>query len=79
MLKELMKYSILISLATLLLTGACDIDSKIDRAADKCEERVTAILEEFEDVCLTKEEILDLLREMQGQTDTYSPRETHSH
>jgi hypothetical protein len=74
-----MKYSILISLGILLLTGACDIESKIDRAADKCEERVTTILEEFEDVCLTKEEILELLHKMQEQSDTYASPEARSH
>ena len=74
-----MRYSLSIIIGTLLLLAACDIDSKIDHAADKCEERVTTILEEFEHVCLTKEEILDLLREMQGQTDTRSSQETFSH
>ena len=40
----------------------CGLETQIDDAAQKCEDQMAAILENIEDTCLTKEEILELIR-----------------
>jgi len=40
----------------------CEIEEKIDKAASRCEEKISKVLESIEGACLTKEEILELIR-----------------
>jgi hypothetical protein len=39
----------------------CGIESKIDSASTKCQDKISELLEGVEDICLTKEEILELI------------------
>ena len=54
------------------MTFGCDIDSKIDDASAKCQNKISELLEGVEEVCLTKEEILELVNSINisGGTDT---------
>jgi len=53
---------IIISLLLSLLICGCGIEEKIDTAAEQCENKILKLLETVEVLCLTKEEILTLLR-----------------
>ena len=47
-------------MAIIMFLG-CGIEEKIDTAANKCEDKISKVLEGIENVCLTKEEILELI------------------
>ena len=40
----------------------CSLEDQVDAATQQCEDHMTAILENVEKTCLTKEEILELIR-----------------
>ena len=63
---------IIITLFITLMTLGCDIDSKIDDASAKCQNKISELLEGVEEVCLTKEEILELVNSINisGGADT---------
>tara|TARA_Y100000310_G_scaffold117882_1_gene116625 strand:+ start:84 stop:317 length:234 start_codon:yes stop_codon:yes gene_type:complete len=58
-------YAIIIGFFISLMIFGCDIEGKIDDASDKCENKISELLEGIEDICLTKEEILDLVRSIE--------------
>jgi len=60
---------IIISLLFCLFICGCDIEEKIDNAANQCENKILQLLETVEETCLTKEEILLLVR-ASNETDT---------
>ena len=69
-----MKYGTLAALFGLILFTGCGIAKKIDNATNKCESIVSEALEGLEDSCLTRDEILWLVREFQGEEpDTRYP------
>ena len=48
---------------------ACGVEEEIDKAAKKCEEQVAKALENVENICLTKEDVLELMRSARNNTD----------
>jgi hypothetical protein len=56
-----MKHIIIIGFAILLMIFGCEIEEQVNKAANRCEDKISKILESVEDVCLTKEEILELI------------------
>jgi hypothetical protein len=53
---------IIISLLFPLLICGCGIEEKIDTVVDQCEDKILKLLETVDVMCLTKEEILMLIR-----------------
>ena len=53
----------------------CEIEEKIDKAASKCEDKISKVLESVENTCLTKEEILELVRSVKGDGDAMGGKE----
>jgi hypothetical protein len=49
-----------------LFVCGCEIEEKIESAGNKCENKIVQLLETVEETCLTKEEILLLIREANG-------------
>tara|TARA_R100001082_G_C4355432_1_gene156632 strand:- start:905 stop:1138 length:234 start_codon:yes stop_codon:yes gene_type:complete len=54
-------YIIIIALFISLMIFGCGIEGKIDDASAKCQDEISKLLEDVEDICLTKEEILELI------------------
>ena len=54
-------YAIIIFFFISLIIFGCDIEGKIDEASVRCEDKISELLEGVEDICLTKEEILELV------------------
>ena len=52
---------IIITLFITLMIFGCDIEHKIDDASAKCQDKISELLDGIEEVCLTKEEILELV------------------
>ena len=44
----------------------CGIEEKINNASEKCEDKIYEALEHVEDVCLTKDQIWELLYTVRG-------------
>jgi len=44
-----------------LMIFGCGIESQINDASAKCQDKISKLLEDVEDICLTKEEILELI------------------
>ncbi len=59
-----MKYGTLGLLFALFLFTGCSLDKKINDAATKCETIISEALEGLEGVCLTKEELLELIAQL---------------
>ena len=53
----------------------CDIEGKIDDASVRCENKISQLLEGVEDICLTKEEILELVHSITDLEDAESLNE----
>lgn len=64
-----MKYAISAILLSFCLLVGCGIEEEIDKAASTCEDMVSEALEGLEEVCLTKEEILELILALQASKD----------
>jgi hypothetical protein len=56
-------------ISTMCLATSCEIESQINKAANKCEDKISKVLESVEKVCLTKEEILELINSYQNSED----------
>ena len=72
-------YVIIVAIFISLMIFGCDIEGKIDNASTRCEDKIDKIfhlLESVEDICLTKEEILELINSVQNFEDTESLNET---
>jgi hypothetical protein len=69
-------YAIIIVFFISLMIFGCDIEGKIDDASTRCEDKISQLLEGVEDICLTKEEILELVRSITGFEDAGSLNET---
>ena len=54
-------YAIMVAFFISLMIFGCDIEGKIDDAGARCEDKISELLEGVEDICLTKEEILELI------------------
>ena len=54
-------YAIMVAFFISLMIFGCDIEGKIDDAGARCEDKISELLEGVEDICLTKEEILELV------------------
>ena len=54
-------YAIIVAFFISLLIFGCDIESRIDDASAKCQDKISELLEGVEEICLTKEEILELV------------------
>ena len=54
-------YAIMVAFFISLMIFGCGIESKIDSASTKCQDKISELLEGVEDICLTKEEILELI------------------
>jgi len=70
-----MKYIIIIGLAIILMILGCEIEEQVNKAAHRCEDKISQVLESVEDACLTKEEILDLLNSITDFEDAGSLNE----
>ena len=65
---------VIISFIFILMILGCEIEERIDKAADRCEDKISKVLEGVEDICLTKEEILELInsiKESEDASDTF--------
>ena len=62
-------YMIMIAFFISLIIFGCDIEGKIDDASVRCEEKISELLEGIEEVCLTKEEILELISSTEVSKD----------
>jgi len=58
-------YAIIVAFFISLMIFGCDIEGKIDDASIRCEDKISELLEGVEDICLTKEEILELVRSIE--------------
>ena len=70
---------IIISLLFCLFVYGCEIEEKIDNAANQCENKILQLLETVEEACLTKEEILLLInaaKEVDTSPDSYYAEDT---
>lgn len=63
-------YMIVIAFFISLILFGCGIEGKIDNASVRCEEKISELLEGIEEVCLTKEEILELISSTDMSKDT---------
>ncbi len=54
-------YAIMVAFFISLMIFGCGIESKIDSASTKCQDKISELLEGVEGICLTKEEILELV------------------
>jgi len=54
-------YAIIVGLFISLMIFGCGIEHKIDDASAKCQDKISELLDGVEDICLTKEEILELV------------------
>jgi hypothetical protein len=54
-------YAIMMAFFISLMIFGCGIESKIDSASAKCQDKISELLEGVEEICLTKEEILELV------------------
>ena len=54
-------YAIIVAFFISLMIFGCDIEGKIDDAGARCEDKISELLEGVEEICLTKEEILELV------------------
>ena len=54
-------YAIIVAFFISLLIFGCGIESRIDDASAKCQDKISELLEGVEEICLTKEEILELV------------------
>ena len=66
-----MKYILIL---LLLLTTGCDINHAIDSASQRCEDEIAKIIENIENSCITKDELLDIIdsvRTQNGQNTDY--------
>jgi len=72
-----MKWIIIAGFAIIIMIFGCDIEGKIDDASMRCEDKISELLEGAEDICLTKEEILELITSVQGLEDTGNLNETN--
>ena len=71
-----MKWIIIVGFAIIIMIFGCDIEGKIDDASMRCEDKISELLEGVEDICLTKEEILELVRSITDFEDAGSLNET---
>jgi len=69
---KLISFIILFFIVILMIFG-CEIEEKINKAADRCEDKISRVLEGVEDICLTKEEILELINSAQEPEDVNGP------
>ena len=65
-------YAIMVAFFISLMIFGCGIESKIDSASTKCQDKISELLEGVEGICLTKEEILELLHSARGLEDAGS-------
>ena len=68
-LKKVISFIIFFVVISLMLFGCGGIERKIENAGNKCEDEIAKILENVGDICLTKEEILDLVRSIRHIRD----------
>ena len=54
-------YIIIIALFISLMIFGCGIEGRINDASAKCQDKISDLLQGVEDICLTKEEILELV------------------
>jgi len=69
-----MKYVLILLLS---LTTGCDIDGAIDNASRRCEDEITKIIENIEDSCITKDELLDIIDSIRTQNDQSTDYDAH--
>ena len=62
-----MKFSTCAGFIFVIMFFGCEIEETIDKAANRCEDKISKVLESVEDVCLTKEEILELVRSIKDE------------
>ena len=71
-----MRWIIIAGFAIIIMIFGCDIEGKIDKASMRCEDKISELLEGVEDICLTKEEILELVRSITDLEDAGNLNET---
>ncbi len=67
-----MKFPSIMSFVVAITLFGCGIEERVDKAANRCEDKISKILEGLENVCLTKEEILELLNAYETPVDAGS-------
>ena len=65
-----MKWIIIVGFAIILMIFGCEIEEQVNKAANRCEDKISKVLEGVEDICLTKEEILELITSIKEPADT---------
>ena len=61
-----MKYILILLMS---LTTGCDINRAIDGASQRCEDEIAKIIENIENSCITKDELLDIIDSVRTQND----------
>ena len=57
-----MKYlKYILCVGVILAVGRCNIEDSVKDASKKCEDEIAKVVQSVESVCLTKEEILELI------------------
>jgi len=54
-------YTVLIAFLISLMIFGCGIEDRINDASAECQDKISELLQGVEDICLTKEEILELV------------------
>ena len=65
-------YTVIIVILISLMIFGCGIENKIDDASAKCQDKISELLEGVEEICLTKEEILELVSSIKIDEDAGS-------
>ncbi len=69
-----MKYILILLLS---LTTGCGIDHAINNAGQRCEDEIAKIIENIEDSCITKDELLDIIDSIRIQNDRSIDYDVH--
>ena len=59
-------FIVVFGLAIILMIFGCEIEDQVNKAASRCEDKISQVLESVEDACLTKEEILELIKKVES-------------
>ena len=62
-------YTVIIVFLISLMIFGCGIEDRINNASAECQDKISELLEGVEDICLTKEEILELVSSIKINED----------
>ena len=59
----------LVCVFVILTITACDIESAIDNASERCEDEIAKIIQSIESSCLTKDELFAIIDSVRARND----------